>query len=87
MEELNVAGKNLTVDGIFDAGISHFSVFHGKERLSLMLIAYRCKLKGNPKLRLSNEHSEYRWVRPTEAKLLLQAKFPKGFISRLGELE
>ncbi|MFH1631023.1 MAG: NUDIX hydrolase [Candidatus Aenigmatarchaeota archaeon] len=84
-EELGVSEKSLAIGEIFDATISKFSAIRD-QNIYLMLIVYKCKLVGNEKFKLSDEHSEWRWVSIVEAKELLSTKYMKDFTDKLDEL-
>jgi len=84
-EELGIPGEDIKTESIFDATISNFKQLHG--RLFLMLIVYKCRLLGSKKFKLSNEHSECKWLPIDEAKKLLGTKFPKSFTDKLDELK
>lgn len=82
-EELHTKVKPIE---IFDVSISNFR--DAKEKnLFLMLVVYRCKLKGKDKFKLSGEHSEWEWVEREEAKKRLLLKYPKSFVSKLDKLK
>jgi len=85
-EELGISGQNVEIGKVFDATISNFKASHGKN-VGLMLIAYNCKLNGKQDFKLSDEHSEWKWVKIEDAKKLLSTKFAKNFIDRLDELK
>lgn len=86
-EELGISGKAVSIINIFDAGISHFKVLRNEERLSLMLVVYKCRLIGKHEFKLSEEHSEYKWANKEETKYLLKTKFSEEFIKRLDNLD
>ena len=82
-EELGISSRNLKIMDVFDASVSKFKV--GK--FFLMLITYRCKLLNDRiKFKLSQEHSDYKWVDASEAKKLLSTKFANSFIGRLNDI-
>jgi 8-oxo-dGTP pyrophosphatase MutT (NUDIX family) len=85
MEELGVPGEKLEISGIFDATISNFKMSHG-ENVSLMLLVYRCMLPKDSKFKLSDEHSEWKWMKIGPAKLALDIKYPRSFLEKLDAL-
>lgn len=78
-------GVDVRISSLFDVSISRLKVPSGREKSSLILITYLCKLP-NTKIKLSDEHTEYRWAIVKEAKQLLSVKFPKSFIDKLSKL-
>ena len=85
-EELGISEEDIEIDDIFDATISNFRKLHGED-ISLMLIVYRCRLPSIKEFRLSDEHSEWRWINIDEAKKLLGIKFAKSFVEKLDKLK
>ncbi len=73
--------RSFKIPGIFDAIISNIKNFTDED-VSWMLLVYNCKI-GKGKIRLSDEHSEYKWTTIKEAKKLLAYKYPKSFIDKL----
>lgn len=78
-EELGI--KNPKIVKLLDAAIANFKINGGKD--SLLFIVYKCKIPKGTELRLSNEHSEYKWVNLKEAKKHLSFMFPKEFLEGL----
>lgn len=86
-EELGISGEEIEIGDLFDATISNFKGSLRLKELLLMLIIYKCKLKRTMEFRLSDEHSDWRWVPIDEAKELLKIKFAKNFIDKLDDLK
>jgi len=82
-EELGIPGKKLEISEIFDAAISNFNKLY-TDKVSLMLIVYRCSLPKDSRFRLSKEHSEWKWMSVKDAKEALSVKYPKVFLDKLG---
>jgi 8-oxo-dGTP pyrophosphatase MutT (NUDIX family) len=82
-EELGI--DNLEIMGLYDVAISNFDIHDGSDTLSLFFVVYECKITAGSELKLSEEHSEYRWVRPDEAKRLLTHMLPKHFLEELSD--
>jgi 8-oxo-dGTP diphosphatase len=78
-EELGV--KNLIIMKILGAAVANFKINGGRD--SLLFIVYGCRLPKGTELRLSEEHSEYKWINPKEAKKYLSFMFPKEFLEVL----
>lgn len=72
---------NLHVDGLFGVTVANFKIHGGKD--NLMFVVYKCVVPEGTSLKLSNEHSEYKWVTPFEAKTFLSFQMPKEFLERL----
>ena len=85
-EELGISGTSVKIGEIFDASISNFKVSHG-QNVSLMLITYLCSLNKRAEFKLSDEHTEWKWVPVSKAKEMLNIKFPQSFIKRLDVLQ
>ncbi len=82
-EELGISRKDVDIGKLFDATISNFKALKDRN-VYLMLLVYLCKLKSKKlKFRLSDEHSEHRWVPIGEAKKLLSVKYSKSFVEKL----
>ncbi len=82
-EELGIS--NLRIGPLFDVAISNFNI-HDREGAvlgGLLYVLYECKLPAGSKLKLSEEHSEYKWVSPNEAKELLSFMLPRDLLEKL----
>src|SRR3989344_749115 len=70
-----IGAKSLQIDGIFHAVVSNFMIKDSAtEQTPLTLIVYRCKTNASQPIRLSHEHTEYKWFSPQQAKSLLKTK-------------
>lgn len=68
----------------FTAVISNFKdIPVGEIKTGLALIIYKVEVPENSKIKLSEEHSGYEWVRPQEAAKRLAYKYPEEFTKRL----
>jgi len=86
-EELGIDGHDVEIVRPFDVSISNLKIPVGKERFGLVLFLYLCKLKTKKKFDLSFEHTEFKWASISEAKKLLDFKFSKSFVDKLGNLK
>lgn len=80
-EELGVSGKDVEISGIVGATISNFKKSHGEE-VRLMLLVYKCKLRGKHEFRLSDEHSEWKWMKTEDVRKVLGIKYPESFLEK-----
>jgi 8-oxo-dGTP diphosphatase len=85
-EELGIDRNGIEILDIFDASVSKIKISHG-QKISLMLITYRCNLLGGEMFKLTLEHDEYRWSPVNEAKKLLKFKYPESFLKKLDSLK
>ena len=83
-EELGVS--NLEIGDLYDVAISNFDIEESKEPLGLFFVIYRCKIPKNSKLKLSEEHSEYKWASPDDAKRLLAFMLPEPLLEKIVRL-
>lgn len=86
-EELG--SSHVTVLEKFHAAIANTEVMSGGKKYGLVLFAYLCNLHDfdGKKIKLSKEHTEYRWVSVKDAKKFLRKKYPEDFIEELSLLE
>ncbi len=84
-EEIGVPRNSVKVVRIFDASVSKIKISHAI-RVPLILITYICKLSSGRKIKLSDEHTTYKWADLKTAKRLLGTKFNKTFIKQLDTL-
>jgi 8-oxo-dGTP pyrophosphatase MutT (NUDIX family) len=84
-EELGFGKADFRMDGLFGVCIAQMKrISKGENDPRLMLITYGCTiLNRSKKIRLSDEHAEYRWASIRETKKLLSTKFPKSFLNNL----
>ena len=80
-EELGIS--NLKIGGLYDVTMANFNVKQHNEDLGLFFIVYKCKIPTSSKLKLSEEHNEYKWASPESAKELLAFMLPKDFLGKL----
>ena len=86
LEEISI--KKIEIVKIFSAVISNFMIKDSfDEKSPLALIVYNCKTDLNNKIKLSHEHTEYKWFAIKEAKKLLETKYPKSFVEKLDEVK
>jgi len=82
-EEIGV--EDLEILELLDASIS-------KMRLSfidmgLILFTYLCRISNDQEIKLTdNEHTQFRWVNPREAALLLSTKFADSLVQKVSNL-
>lgn len=87
-EELGIGGDEVEVIRPFEGSIANIKIPVGDEIFGLVLITYLCKMKNTKKeIKLSFEHTDYKWASVDEAKKLLSHKFNKSFIDKLDELK
>lgn len=87
-EELGIDDSNLGVYEFFHGNVSNLEIPLENETVGLVLLSYICKFRQEPKeIKLSFEHTEYKWVSVGEAKELLGVKFSKDFIEKLDKLK
>jgi 8-oxo-dGTP diphosphatase len=84
-EELGI--EDIDIVDHFDSFISNLKIPTDKGDVSLALIVYTCKIKTDSKIRLSSEHTEYKWASIDEAKELLSYKYPQSFIKKLDSIK
>lgn len=53
--------------------------------VGLILFAYLCDVKIGD-IKLSSDHSEYKWCTPSEVYELLKTKYPEEFINKIKEI-
>ncbi len=80
-EELGI--EDIEIVGHFDSFISNLKIPTDNGYVGLALIVYICKIKNDSKIKLSFEHTEYKWASIDEAKKLLIYKYPESFIKKL----
>lgn len=80
-EELGVS--DLKIGDLYDVTIANFDVHSKKEAFELFFVIYKCTIPKDTKLKLSEEHSEYRWVNSKKAKELLAFMLPKAFLEKV----
>ncbi len=87
LEELGV--EEVEIENLFDASISNLKIpLETGEEVGLALFTYICnKLPENAEIKLSTEHTEYKWADIAEAKKLLAVKFNAKFIEKLDSLK
>ncbi|MBI4162228.1 MAG: NUDIX domain-containing protein [Candidatus Aenigmarchaeota archaeon] len=79
-----IGAPDIQIGGIFHAVISNFMIKDSPtEQTPLTLIVYRCKIDTKKPIKLSSEHSEYKWFSPKEAKKVLLTKYPKSFVDKM----
>ncbi len=67
----------------FTVILSNIRVPYGNDSAGLILSIYICDIKGNQKIKLSDEHTEARWFSLKEAAKLLEFKYPKQFTEKI----
>jgi len=55
--------------------------------VGLILASYICEVENIKNIRISDEHTEYKWFNPSKASELLKVKYPKEFIEKLSKLK
>ncbi len=82
-EEIGV--KNAKIFGLsYALLLPKIKINTAKGPVALCLLVYNCKIPANAKIKLSSEHTEYRWISMTESRKLLKVyKFPEEFINGL----
>ncbi|MBU5687829.1 MAG: NUDIX hydrolase [Candidatus Aenigmatarchaeota archaeon] len=80
-EELDI--DKIEILSHFDSFISNIRIPVKDYDVGLILFVYKCKIDENSKIKLSFEHTEYKWASIEEAKELLSYKYPKSFIEKL----
>ena len=83
-EETGIA--NVTTFEPFSMVLSNQRTTSGDDSRGIVLSAYICRVEKVENIRLSDEHTEYKWVSLQEASDLLRVKYPETFISRLTEI-
>ncbi|MFA4819375.1 MAG: NUDIX domain-containing protein [Candidatus Aenigmatarchaeota archaeon] len=83
-EEIGYIGHIKNVN-LFHGSIASIEIPVGEEKFGLVLFVYSCKIKMG-KIKLSEEHTDYKWASLKDAKKLLAVKFSKDFIERLDSL-
>lgn len=78
-EEIGV--KKLEVENLFDVSVANFRIDKGEG--NLMFLIYLCSIPGNSRLKLSQEHSQFRWVSRKEAATCLAYMLPKDSLKRI----
>lgn len=58
----------------------------GRADVGLILSIYECRIKAEPKLELSQEHTRYEWIEPARAAKLLAFKYPAEFCQMVTQL-
>lgn len=79
-EEIGYKGEIKNIKMVHGS-ISNIEIPSGDEWLGLVLFVYSCKIRPE-KIKLSNEHIDYKWASREEAKKLLAVKFSKDFIEK-----
>jgi len=76
------------MENIIEVGIvlSNIRIPTKDSDVGLFLGIYNCKIKNNSVIKLSTEHTEYKWFRANEASELLQVKYPKSFTDIVANL-
>ncbi|MDE1851387.1 MAG: NUDIX domain-containing protein [Candidatus Micrarchaeota archaeon] len=73
--------KGIKVGQLYAAVTANFRINDGKD--NLLFLIYRCSTDGGAEIRLSKEHSEYKWVPIEEARQHLSFMLPKEFLDEL----
>lgn len=76
-EELGT--DKIKIGRFYGAGVARFRI--NGDRDGLILIVYRCALLKGTRIRLSEEHDTYEWVRRSEAKRRLSTLFDREFLT------
>lgn len=84
-EELG-SSKGLKILGLFHGNISNIEIPINGEKYGLVLFVYLCKLDSK-QIKISFEHTDYKWASVDEAKNLLGVKFSKDFVEKLDSLK
>ena len=80
-EELGIG--NLVIEGLYGVTTANFKIHVDGEAFGLFFAIYKCKIPEGSALKLSGEHSEYRWVGVPEARSLLSFLLPEDFLKKL----
>ncbi len=76
--------KRFKVLGLRDAAISNYFKMHPRYgKPGLMLLIFDCEIPAGSRIKLSEEHDDYKWATMKEAKKLLSFKYPKIFLDKL----
>jgi 8-oxo-dGTP diphosphatase len=70
----------------FSMVLSNIRIPVGPGSVGLVLASYLCEVDAD-KVRLSSEHTEYKWFTPDEAAKLLSVKYPPEFTDKLAALK
>lgn len=81
-EELGI--KNLKIGEFFNASISKFRVYDGKEIVGLIFFIYLCSTKNILEIKITDdEHIQFKWANPKVAAKLLEPKFSKELAKKI----
>lgn len=70
----------------FAMTLANIRIPYGTTDVGLILSVYRCTVGNSPKIKLSEEHTEYGWFSPKRASELLRVKYPKEFTEKIAEM-
>lgn len=73
--------KGIGVGQLYAAVRANFKINNGKD--NLLFLIYRCGMPEGQEIRLSEEHSEYKWVQMSEAREYLSFMLPREFLDQL----
>lgn len=83
-EEIGV--KEISNIKPFSMVLSKIRIPQNNGSAGLILGAYTCQIPENIEIKISDEHTEYKWFSPTEASKLLEVKYPIEFTQKIKEL-
>ena len=78
-EEIGV--RRLDVQDLLDVSVANFRIDKGEG--NLMFLIYLCSIPGNSRLKLSHEHSQFKWVSRKEAVKCLGYMLPEDSLKRI----
>lgn len=80
-EELHI--NKIKILEHFDSFISNVKIPTEHGSVGLILFVYRCKIDEKSKIKLSFEHTEYKWADIKEAKKTLSFQIPDIFYKKI----
>jgi 8-oxo-dGTP diphosphatase len=83
-EEIDYFGE-IKNPKLFHGSIANIEIPVDDEKFGLCLFVYTCEIEDD-EIKLSSEHTEYKWASVEEAKKLLSIKFSPEFIEKLDSL-
>ena len=71
----------------FSMVLSDIRIPVGNKTVGLILSSYVCEVEEIKDIKLSEEHTEFKWFKPKEAAKLLEFKYPKEFTEKINLLK
>ena len=78
-EEIGIG--RLSIGKLLDVSVANFKIDNG--RGNLMFLIYQCKIPAGSRLKLSSEHSEFKWVSRKDAAKHLAYMLPKSSLGKI----